>query len=134
MPESTLLILGALGVLAWLLAGGWPYVRDQYVADDGPVGLGAGVTAVCPACAATVGAAARAGAASVRLGAGLSAVGRVAAARSGIPQGVAPGLRPLAVGRDQSLRLECPACGTTYAVVGAARDAQVVPAPHPPLD
>lgn len=50
MPD-TLLILTVLGVVAWLLAGGWPLVRDRpAAADDGATGLGLGVTAACPAC------------------------------------------------------------------------------------
>ncbi len=129
MPESTMLVLAGLGVLAWLLAGGWPYARDTYVADDGPVGLGAGVTAVCPACVASV--------ADVTTTVGHGAGRReVRTGPDGGPtvSSAVPGLRPLAVGRDQSLRLECPACGSAYTVVGTSREARVVPAPRGPVD
>ncbi len=125
MDESVLLLLGGLGVLAWLLAGGWPYVRDRYVADDGPVGLGAGITAVCPGCVAGL--------------AGLDAVARRHAAVEPVPAGAdaaavraSAGLRPLAVGRDQSLRVECPACGSVFAVLGSP--AAVIPAPRGAAD
>lgn len=121
---DTLLLLGGLGVLAWLLAGGWPYVRDGYVADDGPVGLGAGITAVCPGCLA---------------GDGLEAVAARLAAHRPVPAAAdasvgrtAPSLRPLDVGRDQSLRLECPRCGSLYAVLGVP--SAVVPAPRGSAD
>lgn len=120
---ETLLLLGGLGVLAWLLAGGWPYVHDKYVADDGPVGLGAGITAICPGCLAGEGV----GAVAMRLRAhrtvpaGADAVGRTS-----------PSLRPLDVGRDQSLRLECPRCGSVYQVLGVP--SVVVPAPRGAAD
>lgn len=123
MGESTLLILAGLGVLAWLLAGGWPYVRDRYVADDGPVGLGAGITAVCPGCV-------QGGAAGIDA----DVAARLAAGRP-VPATATSGattagwsLQPLAVGRDESLRVECPACGAVYAVLGVP--AVVVPAPR----
>lgn len=121
---NTLLLLGGLGVLAWLLAGGWPYVRDRYVADDGPVGLGAGITAVCPGCLAGEGV----GAVAMRLAAHqpVPAAADAAAART------SPGLQPLDVGRDQSLRLECPRCGSVYAVLGVP--SVVVPAPRAATD
>lgn len=126
MDESTLLLLGGLGVLAWLLAGGWPYVRDRYVADDGPVGLGAGITAVCPGCVAG-------GAAAVdpTVAARLAASRPVRAAADAVVGHASPGLRPLGVGRDQSLRVECPACGSVYAVLGVP--SVVVPAPRGPV-
>lgn len=125
---ETLMILGALGVLAWLLAGGWPCARDAYVADDGPVGLGAGVTALCPACAVEDAPGAD------RQGAPPVAIGRTATAGSVTEVEVRwsdVGLRPAAVGRDQSLRLECPRCGMTYSVLAAARG---VPSPRPAAD
>ncbi len=122
MDESTLLLLAGLGVLAWLLAGGWPYVRDSYVADDGPVGLGAGITAVCPGCLL------RADAGSMP-----PLARRTARASAGAALDPAtPGLRPLAVGRDHSLRVECPTCGGVYAVLGAP--SAVVPAPRAAAD
>lgn len=126
MPVSTLIILAALGVLAWLLAGGWPYARDAYVADDGPVGLGAGVTAVCPACM-------RAGAHALPAGtvvAGAALPGRLAPVTPG-GQGAAVGLKHATSGRDHMLRLECPSCGATYSVVAATRG---VPRPRGPRD
>lgn len=106
MDESTFLLLACLGVLAWLLAGGWPYVRDRAVADDGPLGLGAGVTAWCPGCGGPVPAPVPDEAGATR-------------ARSS--------LRPLPVGRDETLRLECPACGCVYTVLGVP--SVVAPAP-----
>lgn len=127
MDEGTLLLLGGLGVLAWLLAGGWPYVRDRYVVDDGPVGLGAGITAVCPGCAAG-------GAADLdpAVAARLAATRRVPAAADAVVGHASPSLRPLGVGRDQSLRLECPTCGSVYAVLGVP--SAVLPAPRGSLD
>ena len=125
MPVMTLFVLCALGVLAWLLAGGWPYARDLYLADEGPVGLGAGITALCPAC--TADSRDSDGLVEAQLA---SPRGRIAAARAQSPVGTS-GLRPLAVGRDQSLRLECPSCGTTFAVLGAGR---LVPTPRQPAD
>lgn len=125
MDESVLLILAGLGVLAWLLAGGWPYVRDHYVADDGPVGLGAGITAVCPGCVQG-GAAGLDADVAARL-----AAGRPVHADAGVTS-AHRSLRPLAVGRDESLRLECPACGAVYAVLGAP--SIVVPAPRVAAD
>jgi hypothetical protein len=53
MPvDSTLIILIGLGGLAAALAGLLP-VRQRTLPtpDDGPLGVGAGVTALCPACA-----------------------------------------------------------------------------------
>lgn len=127
MDESTLLLLGGLGVLAWLLAGGWPYVRDRHVADDGPVGLGAGITAVCPGCVAG-GAADLDPAVATRL-----AASRPVPAASDAGLGHAStSLRPVGVGRDQSLRVGCPACGSVYAVLGVP--SVVVPAPRGAAD
>jgi hypothetical protein len=122
MEESTLFILAGLGMLAWLLAGGWPYARD-HVADDGPLGLGAGITAVCPGC--------------VEGGAGgidADVAARLAAGRPVTAGAVSAGrsLRPLAVGRNESLRLECPACGAVYEVLGTPN--AVVPAPRLSVD
>lgn len=123
MGESTLLILAGLGALAWLLAGGWPYARDRYVADDGPIGLGAGITAVCPGCVQS-GVAGLDPDVARRLAAGL----RVPATLGSGVATTGQSLRPLAVGRDESLRVECPACGAVYAVLGVP--AVVVPAPR----
>ncbi len=130
MDESTLLLLAGLGVLAWLLAGGWPYVRDRDVADEGPLGLGAGISAVCPGCVEDC------------TGLDAEVVARLARpapewAPVPAPDGAAtvPGvrsLRPLAVGRDQTLRLECPGCGSVYTVLGVP--SVVVPAPRTPAD
>ena len=127
MDEGTLLLLAGLGVLAWLLAGGWPYVRDRYVADDGPVGLGAGITAVCPGCVAG-------GVAELdpTVAARLAATRPVPAAADAVVGRTAPSLRPLGVGRDHSLRVECPACGSVYAVLGSP--SAVVPAPRVAAD
>jgi hypothetical protein len=127
MDESTLLLLAGLGVLAWLLAGGLPYVRDRYLADDGPLGIGAGVTAVCPGCV-------RSGATSLDADVAVrAAVGRPVPvpAETGGARAVG-GLRPLAVGRDETLRLECPACGSVYVVLGVP--SVVVPAPRVAAD
>lgn len=53
MPvDATLIILTGLGGLAAVLAGGLPTRRRTLpTPDDGPLGVGAGVTALCPACA-----------------------------------------------------------------------------------
>lgn len=127
MDESTLLLLGGLGVLAWLLAGGWPYVRDRYVADDGPVGLGAGITAICPGCVAGGGADLDPAVATR-----LAASRPVRAVADATVGHASPSLRPVEVGRDQSLRVECPACGSVYAVLGVP--SAVVPAPRSAVD
>lgn len=124
--SGTLLILVGLGVLAWLLAGGWTYARDEYVADDGPLGLGAGITAVCPACAG------RDDAARDQEVAARSACGRVVSASAvlgSLPDGTS--LRPYGVGRGGSLQVSCPACGTVYSVVGSGT---VIPAPRDERD
>ena len=53
MPvDATLIILTGLGGLATALAGAHlPGRRTLPTPDDGPRGVGAGVTAMCPACA-----------------------------------------------------------------------------------
>lgn len=127
MGEGTLLILVGLGVLAWLLAGGWPYVRDGYVADDGPLGLGAGITAMCPACAKHAGTAHDQGAAA-RLAGGRPV--RASAVLGSRPDEL--GLRPHGVGRGGTLHVDCPRCGTVYAVVGST--GTVIPTPRDERD
>lgn len=125
MDEATLVILAGLGVLAWLLAGGWPHVWGRYVADDGPLGIGAGITAVCPGCART-GAPAMDARVATR-----AAAGRRTAVATGTGTSRAPAIRPLrpyAVGRDESLRVECSACGAVYTVLGVP--SAVLPAPR----
>lgn len=54
---STLLILTALGLLAWLLDGGWPALREALVPDDEAaepiavaVGRDLGLHLACPVC------------------------------------------------------------------------------------
>ncbi len=53
MPVMTMLVLLGLGALAAALAGVTPRQRRAGTPDDGPLGLGAGRTAVCPACQET---------------------------------------------------------------------------------
>lgn len=50
MPVGTTLVLLALGLLATVLAGATPRRSRPGTPDDGPLGLGAGRTARCPAC------------------------------------------------------------------------------------
>lgn len=118
---STLLVLAGLGVLAWLLAGGWPYVQDRYADDDGPVGLGAGITAVCPGCAHT----------PAGPGDPADQAPRTLAAMVGTGAH-GHSLRPLAVGRDATLYVECPSCGAAYTVLGTP--SAVLPAPREAAD
>jgi len=127
MTVMSLLVLCALGVLAWLLAGGWPYVRDTYVADDGPLGLGAGITARCPACQAG------AGSGPVAEERPLAALIPAQRRRTVDAVDLVPGLLPSSVGRDASLRVECPRCGATYAVLGGNRP-RIVPTQRTPVD
>jgi hypothetical protein len=53
MPvDATMIILTGLGGLSAALAGALPVGRRTLPRpDDGPLGVGAGVTALCPACA-----------------------------------------------------------------------------------
>jgi hypothetical protein len=122
MGEQTLLILVGLGVLAWLLAWGWPTSKPRRVVDARPLGLDGSIRIVCPGCVE------RSRVLAMGVGARMTA-GHLPASPMPFP---GPGLRPVALGHDVEDHLECPRCHAVYAVVDAPSVS--LPAPRRAVD